>query len=75
VIFRKSKRIRALEAEIESLKAATNALRDRLDAVCPGSFDTFSPFREEQEQLFRTHCEKRQKWYKAKQKKEADETE
>jgi len=60
MIFRKSKRILALEAEVNALRLTLFALRDRLDAVCPGAFDISSPFKEEQETLFRTHCEKRQ---------------
>ena len=74
MIFFKSRRIKALEENLTDLKGLVYELRDRLDAVCPGAFDVSSPFKGEQETLFRTHSEKRQEWYKAQQKKKQNET-
>jgi hypothetical protein len=64
MIFRKSKRIRELEEKVEELRTFCLHLRERLDHVCPGAFDSTSPFREEQERVYRTHYEKRQAHHK-----------
>lgn len=75
MIFFKSRRIKALEENLAELKELTHELRERLDAVCPGAFDVSSPYKGEQETLFRTHFEKRQKWHKSQQKKKRKENE